>query len=167
MSVSYLQVYREIEKKVDKSVPASTSYSASSVEGTNEPFRFEGLELEGGVWVPQPTASGDIGTGTADVQPGTSRLVEQARERQLVGSLTASVRFKEGGLVKRVCIFRRGSVRSQLFDTELAPFFGSQDNVCEHQRGCSTPRILLYFGGRDERPLTNPIEFARASSFGD
>lgn len=111
------QIYRELEKRDVKSkvtsfsnVPGGKPKTASSskhdhaLADDDEPD-MKPYSLQGSIASGLVTPSLDI---SLDMSP-EERRARKIRERQLVGSLTASFRFKEKGLIKKV---RPGTLHS-------------------------------------------------------
>jgi hypothetical protein len=88
---------------------------------------------------------------------------DRTKERQLVGSLTNSLKFKDGGLVKKVRLFHDHSTvhHCSMFDCLTI------DDVCQRQRICTTYGLVLLCRGRSCRSLTDSINNPGTHGFGN
>jgi len=81
------------------------------------------------------------------------------KERSLVGSLTNSYAFKEGGLVKRVR--SRPSLAGQLCRVpDRPPIHYPTDHVDAHRRQDAASRLLLYAGRRHDGSASHAVDDA-------
>ncbi|GAA95276.1 uncharacterized protein L969DRAFT_92465 [Mixia osmundae IAM 14324] len=152
-------VYREMDK--DKKLPVS---SKSAVSGENSAQNIYSRE-------PNPSFTGKLSTNglgnspsmpsgmpmtdvpgraraSSDASTDAAILIERARERALVGSLTSSVRFKAQGLVKKT--FSIGTLH-------MVGYYALED-VLHHR--LRTPSSLFELAALDISP-----EFLSASHF--
>lgn len=106
------QVYREIDKK-SGNPPTSSDPSTNSSPENQNPMQLPesssmGMDMQD---LSRPLSSAGVPVlgGGALNRPRSAidgRRMTRDRERQLVGSLTNSTVFKEGGLVKKVSGFK-------------------------------------------------------------
>ncbi|CED83002.1 Gluconate transport-inducing protein [Phaffia rhodozyma] len=188
--LSNFLVYREVEKRTEKGMAALTSYSANTVDAQgnqilssriDDPNDFSPNEVSPDDSRPSTAGADTHQLGRHDGPSGMTRSLEQARERQLVGSLTASVRFKEGGLVKRTMSasingvaqhlvsyytledamngrLRTPSSLPELASLEINPeylrdtFFRDPPKIEEDASG-----VLRYWGEPEKQPLSPPL----------
>lgn len=85
--------------------------------------------------------------------------IDRQRERQLVGSLTNNVKYRVGGLIKKVS--RACLCRECFADLLLS------DNVDHRQWLCSAYDLVLHDGGCDCRKAPDTLYHPRAGVAGD
>jgi hypothetical protein len=96
----------------------------------------------------------------SDAQPGES--LDKNRERQLVGSLTNSYKFKEGGLVKKVSD-RSGELVDDGVSADLFVSTRLSDHVCQRQWVRTTHGLVLLSRRCLEWETTNTFLHLRIS----